>query len=121
MGHDTRCYVGQKLSTAHHPSNTIPTTDAVPVVRECLEKDNALKEHTSLHVDQIVDLVFICLNSTDFTNKKTPKTPISPIVANLYMEKFESVVLENYSCSKHKLWLRYVDDTFVVRKKCEQQ
>ena len=80
-------------------------------------------ERIGLHVDQVVELVSLCFNSTYFTYKKhgcAMGSPISPIVANLYLEKFESVGLENYSRSKPKLWLKYVDDTFVVIKKCEQ-
>ncbi|XP_046394995.1 uncharacterized protein LOC124162486 [Ischnura elegans] len=40
-------------------------------------------------------------------------SPLSPVEANLFVEKFEKEALE--SCEKKpKLWLRYVDDTFVI-------
>ena len=40
-------------------------------------------------------------------------SPLSPTIANLYMEYFESLALES-SQLQPKLRLRYVDDTFVV-------
>ena len=44
-------------------------------------------------------------------------SPFSPTVANLYMEAFETSVLEEYGGIKPKLWLRFVDDTFVILDK----
>ncbi|XP_046400884.1 uncharacterized protein LOC124167130 [Ischnura elegans] len=40
-------------------------------------------------------------------------SPLSPVVANLYMESFEKTALESYD-KRPSLWLRYVDDTFVI-------
>ena len=40
-------------------------------------------------------------------------SPISPIVANLYMEHFERKAL---STTTPRLWMRYVDDTFVIQQ-----
>jgi hypothetical protein len=40
-------------------------------------------------------------------------SPVSPIVANLYMEMFEQKALSTYSHPPF-IWKRYVDDTFVV-------
>ena len=46
--------------------------------------------------------------------------PRSPIAANLYMEYFEQKALSTatHSC---KIWLRYVDDTWVVQREENKQ
>ena len=38
---------------------------------------------------------------------------LSPVVANLFMEAFEERALESATL-KPRLWVRYVDDTFVL-------
>ena len=40
-------------------------------------------------------------------------SPLSPIVVNIYMERFEKLALRAYSGISPSKWLRYVDDTFV--------
>ena len=40
-------------------------------------------------------------------------SPLSPILANLYMEYFEEIALKSTEMVP-SLWLRYVDDTFVI-------
>ena len=42
--------------------------------------------------------------------------PVSPIIANLYMESFDQKALRSASVSP-KVWYRYVDDTYVVINK----
>ncbi|GJQ85251.1 hypothetical protein Trydic_g18485 [Trypoxylus dichotomus] len=40
-------------------------------------------------------------------------SPLSPVVAIIFVESFESVALEN-SELQPKVWFRYVDDTFII-------
>lgn len=40
-------------------------------------------------------------------------SPLSPIVANLYMENFEGLALNTYHM-KQKIWKRFIGDTSVV-------
>ncbi|XP_015121008.1 uncharacterized protein LOC107043859 [Diachasma alloeum] len=40
-------------------------------------------------------------------------SPISPIIANIFMEHFENEVLKSAE-QKPTVWFRYVDDTFVI-------
>ena len=47
-------------------------------------------------------------------------SPISPIVANLYMENFEVRAI-NTSPHPPLMWKRFVDDTFVVIKAAHKQ
>jgi hypothetical protein len=41
------------------------------------------------------------------------RSPLSPIVSNIYKKHFEKMALDSAQ-HKSSLWLRYVDDTFVV-------
>ena len=47
-------------------------------------------------------------------------SPLSPIITNFFMEKFEKKALEAYPL-KPKLWKRYVDDTNVLWPHGEQE
>ena len=40
-------------------------------------------------------------------------SPLSPVIANIFMESFENDALSSFR-SQPKLWIRYVDDTFVL-------
>ena len=48
-------------------------------------------------------------------------SPLSPIVANIFMEKFEQEALDTDSTPPHSLWKRYVDDTFVIQEEQHQE
>ena len=39
-------------------------------------------------------------------------SPLSPVMANIYMEYFEDMALDSASL-RPTMWLRYVDDTFI--------
>ena len=45
--------------------------------------------------------------------------PLSPMIANLYMEHFEEEALSTASVKPHT-WLKYVDDTFVILNEEEE-
>ena len=47
-------------------------------------------------------------------------SPVSPIVANLYVEYLEQKALST-APPPHKFWCRYVDDTFVIHKEANKQ
>ena len=40
-------------------------------------------------------------------------SPLSPVVANIFMEAFEDTAIESAQL-KPKVWFRYMDDTFVI-------
>ena len=82
-----------------------------------------------MSIQHIMDLLGFCLRGTYFTfngnfyeqvEGAAMGSPISPIVANLYMEDFEARAIQS-SPNSPLLWRRFVDDTFVVMKKCHRE
>ena len=83
----------------------IPTREAVETVRHLLTQDRTLPDRTNLNTEQICQLLELCLNTTyfqfngNFYRQKhgcAMGSPVSPIVANLYMERVEQKALSSY-------------------------
>ena len=98
----------------------MPVDETCAIVKIKLLADNRLVSCTSLSVDEIVELLKLCLSSTCFqwrdmfyeqTNGAAMGSPLSPILANIFMEDFEETALSNYHI-KPKKWKRFVDDVF---------
>ncbi|XP_049914604.1 uncharacterized protein LOC126398968 [Epinephelus moara] len=105
----------------------IPTMEAVETVWQRLIHDNTLHDRTKLSPDQLLDL---CLSTTyfkyngNFYRQKhgcAMGSPVSPIVANLYMEDVEYRALNSFKGTTPSHWFRYVDDTWVKIKTQEMQ
>ena len=108
---------------------SVPIQPALNIIEKLLEEDPELWQRTSMTVKHITYLLEFCLRSTYFTfqNKYYEQvegagmgSPISPIVANLYMENLEVRTI-NTPPHPPLMWMRYVDDTFVVIKAAHKQ
>ena len=92
------------------------------VIREMLKRDPRLSERTTLDADTIADLLSLCLKSTYFRYNgcyyeqregAAMGSPVSAVVANLYMEHFEQIALGT-ALHRPRFWKRYVDDTLCI-------
>ena len=81
---------------------SIPVPDAIKAVRIKLDEDPKLQDRTPLSREMILELLSFCLNTTYFTYRgviykqkhgAAMGSPVSPIIANLYMEGFEEIAL----------------------------
>ena len=97
----------------------IPVDEALQVISRRLQQD---KDRTSIPIADICALVDLCLKSTYFQFGESfyeqvegagMGSPLSPIVANIFMEDFETRALDT-SPKKSKMWHRYVDDVFII-------
>ena len=102
----------------------VPIKPALKIIKKLLEEDQTLHQRTSMTVNNSTYLLEFCLSSTYFTfqdkfykqvERAAMGSPISPIVANLYMEDFKMRAI-NTSPQPPLMWKRFVDDTFVIIK-----
>ena len=80
----------------------VPVDDALQSISILLFKDNTLYECTTIDADNICSLTELCLRATYFQfvdqffdqiDGAVMGSPLSPIVANLYMETFQKTAL----------------------------
>nr|XP_053627747.1 uncharacterized protein LOC128685277 [Cherax quadricarinatus] len=97
----------------------VPLDDVLDFLRE---KAHEGFLHLPIPTDVFLDLIRLCVdsNSFSFQGKYYSQTfgvamgsPLSPVLANLYMENFKTVLLPTLDVQP-SLWLRYVDDIFAL-------
>ena len=103
---------------------SVPVTESIEIIRRRLQNDPTLPQRTTLSADHVCDLLACCLNTTYFTFEgnffqqtegAAMGSPVSPIVANLFMEDFEEKALASFH-TPPRYWGRYMDDTMTVLK-----
>ena len=108
---------------------SVPIDPAFNIIKDLLDKDTTLKERTVMEVGDIILLLEFCLKNTYFSFQDqfyeqvegaAMGSPVSPIVANLYMEYLEQKALST-APTPPRFWCRYVDDTFVIHKEANKQ
>jgi hypothetical protein len=96
--------------------------EVLQVIRNSLSTDPSFPESSPLQVEDVMELLDICLTTTyfQFVDKFYQQkegvsmgNSLSPLVSNIFMEKVEEIALHT---ADHKpvTQLRYTDDPFVV-------
>ena len=83
-------------------STSVPIDPTLNIIKDLLDKDTTLKERTVMEVGDIILLLEFCLKNTYFSFQDqfyeqvegaAMGSPVSPIVANLYMKYLEQKAL----------------------------
>ena len=78
---------------------SVPVSSALHIIKKRLEQNTDLPNSSIMTADNIMELLGFCLNNTYFlfqdcfyeqTKGAAMGSPVSPIVANIYMEAFEN-------------------------------
>jgi retron-type reverse transcriptase len=87
----------------------VPIGDSLKLLSKHFEKDIlALFKHA-------LTSTYFCFDEQYYeqTDGVAMGSPLSPVIANFYMEEFEKTAIEQ-TTHKPVCWYRYVDDTFVI-------
>ena len=85
---------------------SVPIDPVLNIIKDLLDKDTTLKKRTVMEVGDIILLLEFCLKNTYFSFQglfyeqvegAAMGSPVSPIVANLYMEYLEQKALSTAS------------------------
>ena len=108
---------------------SIPVKPAMEVIKKKIEQDTKLHQRTTMSIQNILDLLEFCLCNTYFlfqgqyyeqTQGAAMGSPVSPVLANLYMEFFKERALST-AVNPPRWWKRFVDDTFVILKQDKRE
>jgi hypothetical protein len=97
----------------------VPMEEILQVIRNRLSMDHSFPERSSLQVEDVMELLDICLTTTyfqfedKFYQKKESMAVGNSLSPVIFMEHSEEIALDTADYKPSK-WLRYVDDTFVV-------
>ena len=97
--------------------------ESLKIIESRLKNDTSLHERTNLSVEQIMSLLEYSLTTTYFQYDNVcyqqiegaaMESPVSPIVANLFMEDFEQKALSSFRTPLKFGGGGYVDDTMAI-------
>ena len=84
---------------------SVPVQPSIQIVKQRLQQDNTLPQRTSMSISQITSLLDFCLTHTYFlfqgkyyeqVQGAAMGSPISPVIANIFMEEFEVKALTSF-------------------------
>ena len=100
----------------------VPTDDVLSFIEERISEGRI---STPIPKEDFMSLIRVCVENSSFQFKDkffkqkfgmAMGSPLSPILANLYMEYFEKELMANIQ-NKPLMWLRYVDDVWAILDK----